>query len=68
MEDLHVLPSHRQQGGARALYNSLLKQAKGENVHKIYWRTLPKNTIAKKFYDQIAEKTDWIRYEDNLDS
>ena len=66
VEDLFVYPKHRQKGCARILMNAVFQSARDKLIEKVYWITREQNKEAQYLYDQLAQKTDWIRYEVDL--
>ena len=66
LEDLFTDPAVRGQGAGRALIESLKRSGKEENWHRIYWMTAEGNSTARALYDQVASKTQWVRYDINL--
>ena len=64
MEDAYVVPEQRKRGAFSALYAELMALAEKEKWEMIYWITRPDNHPAQAFYDKVAKKTNWVRYED----
>ncbi len=67
VEDAYTLPAHRKTGGITVLYDELLARSRKNNWEKLYWMTKVDNLSAQKFYNRIATRTDWVRYERELD-
>jgi RimJ/RimL family protein N-acetyltransferase len=63
LEDLYVRPENRKQGVATDLINSLKEGAAENKVGVIRWITASDNETARKVYDKLAEKTDWVTYD-----
>ncbi|HEY9080754.1 GNAT family N-acetyltransferase [Magnetovibrio sp.] len=61
LEDLFVDPSVRGQGAGRALIEALIAHAKANDWGQVYWRTAETNP-ARKLYDQVADKIDFVTY------
>ena len=66
LEDLFVDPAHRGKGIARALITTIEKAAKSAGCSEMYWITRATNATAQALYDQVATKTDFLRYEIKL--
>ncbi len=62
LEDLFVEPSVRRRGAARALIGDLIARAEGAGWGRIYWMTRENNTAARRLYDSLAERDDFVRY------
>ena len=68
VEDAYILPQYRGKGrGFLLMYEELLRRGTAENWQKIHWITRANNLAAQKLYNRFAQKTDWIRYEKNLE-
>jgi ribosomal protein S18 acetylase RimI-like enzyme len=67
LEDLYVDPGHRGKGIARALIENIEEVAKSAGCSEMYWITRATNTTAQALYDQVATKTDFLRYEIKFD-
>jgi len=61
LEDLFVDPSVRGQGVGRALIEAVAAHAKANDWGQVYWRTANDNP-ARKLYDQVADKIDFVTY------
>jgi len=61
LEDLFVEPTMRGQGAGRALIDAVIRQAKENDWGSVYWRTATDNP-ARKLYDQVADKIDFVTY------
>ena len=66
LQDLFVSPSVRGTGAGKALIEAVYAAAKTENSPSVYWNTQDFNETARKLYDRIATKTDFIKYQRNL--
>lgn len=61
LEDLFVDPAKRGQGAGRALIEAVVHRAKSNDWAQVYWRTAETNP-ARKLYDQVADKIDFVTY------
>lgn len=61
LEDLFVDPAARGQGAGRALIEAVVNHAKANDWGQVYWRTATDNP-ARKLYDQVADKIDFVTY------
>ena len=61
LEDLYVDPSVRGQGAGRALIDAVIAKAQDNGWGQVYWRTATGNP-ARKLYDQVADKIDFVTY------
>ncbi len=67
LEDLFVDPSVRGQGAGRGLIEAVIARARENDWGQVYWRTATGNP-ARKLYDQVADKIDFVTYVHKLDS
>jgi ribosomal protein S18 acetylase RimI-like enzyme len=63
LEDIFVAPEARGRGAGRALIEKLVALGKEEGWRRIYWHTHEGNDRARRLYDSIVERTDYIRYD-----
>jgi GNAT superfamily N-acetyltransferase len=63
LEDLFVTPDSRGAGAGRALIEAVIDRAKTQGWYRVYWQTKQNNATAQRLYDQIAQRTDWLRYD-----
>jgi len=63
LEDLFVDESSRGKGAAPALMNKVKKLALEHKCSELFWITKESNTVARKLYDKMATKSDFVRYE-----
>lgn len=66
LEDLYVDPDARAKGVGRMLIHAVTEKARAENCQKVYWFTHRKNARAQCLYNQVAEQTDFLRYDIQL--
>jgi len=62
LNDLFTLPGARGSGAGKALINAVYDHAKGQGSAGVYWLTAEDNTTARALYDQVAQKTPFIKY------
>ncbi len=62
LQDLYVSKSFRGNGAGKALINAVYNQAKDAGCSRVYWTTQENNYQARKLYDVMANKTDFIQY------
>ena len=63
LSDIYVVPGARRRHVGKSLIEWLCHQAASEHWGRLYWHTAVHNTGAQSLYDQIAGRTDKIRYE-----
>ena len=63
LDDLYVNPKSRGQGVVDALFQALVESAKRKGWPYVRWITAENNYRARRVYDKIAEKTQWITYQ-----
>lgn len=66
LEDLFVAASARGQGVGRALLEACAARGRQFGWRRLYWQTKADNATARVLYDQVAEATDWVRYDWDL--
>lgn len=66
LEDLYVSPTARRLGVGRALLEACAERGRQFGWRRLYWQTKGDNQAAQALYDQLAEKTDWVRYDWDL--
>jgi GNAT superfamily N-acetyltransferase len=66
MPDLFALESVRGQGVGRMLIEAVYKEASNAGSHRVYWQTQESNAVARKLYDNIAERSGFIVYRKQL--
>ncbi len=63
IDDLFVSPAARKQGVARALIAAVEQQAKDGGYQIVRWITAKDNDTARRVYDAVAKKTNWVTYD-----
>ena len=63
LDDLYVNPKSRGHGVVDALFQALVESAKRKGWPYVRWITAENNYRARRVYDKIAEKTQWITYQ-----
>ena len=66
LEDLFVYEAARGSGVGRALIEALAARGRREGWLRLYWQTARDNARAQRLYDQIAQRTSWLRYDLDL--
>jgi ribosomal protein S18 acetylase RimI-like enzyme len=66
LEDLYVAEDARENGVAKALIQQVQELAIKQGCTELFWITKESNTTARKLYDQVANLSDFIRYEKKL--
>ncbi len=62
LEDLYVAEDLRGRGVGKQLCEALKHLGERRGLSQIYWNTRESNETARKLYDQIATKDDFVRY------
>lgn len=63
LDDLYIDRDFRGNGVARALLDAMGEIAAAENAEFVRWVTAEDNTNAQRLYDRVAERTEWVTYE-----
>lgn len=63
LEDLFVAADRRGCGVGRALLEACAARGRQFGWRRIYWQTKSDNATAQVLYDQVASRTDWVRYD-----
>jgi GNAT superfamily N-acetyltransferase len=63
LEDLFVDPETRGKGVGRALIEATYREADAKGATRTYWSTQEFNYRARGLYDQLATKSEFIRYQ-----
>jgi GNAT superfamily N-acetyltransferase len=66
MEDLYVAPEARRRGFAAALIEALAARGREQGWHVLYWVAAEGNAPARRLYERIARRTDFVRYDISL--
>lgn len=67
LEDLYVAEDARENGVAKALIQQVQELAIKQGCTELFWITKENNSIARKLYDQVANLSDFVRYEKKLE-
>jgi ribosomal protein S18 acetylase RimI-like enzyme len=62
LQDLYTAPAVRGRGVGRALIETVYADADARGAPAVYWLTQAGNAAARRLYDRIATKTDFIKY------
>jgi len=62
LEDLYVDPATRKAGIGRALIEAVYAEADARGARRTYWMTQETNATARRLYDQVAKKSDFVQY------
>jgi ribosomal protein S18 acetylase RimI-like enzyme len=62
LEDLYVDEAARGNGVGKLLCEAVKHMAERRGLSQVYWNTRESNEPARKLYDQIAQKDDFVRY------
>ena len=70
LEDLYVMPEHRQRGAGKALFKSLARMAVERGCGRFEWSVLDWNKPAIDFYEMMGAEaqSEWIKYRLSGDS
>ena len=63
LEDLFTAEAARGKGVGRALIAAVCEAAKAAGAARVYWLTQEGNATARRLYDRVAEKSDFVVYE-----
>lgn len=66
LEDLFVRDEARGRGIGGALIAALAERGRREGWLRLYWQTARDNERAQRLYDQVAQRTNWLRYDLDL--
>lgn len=62
LQDLFVHHTARGGGVGRALIEAVYEAADAHGASQVYWLTQDHNVTARRLYDTLASKTDFIKY------
>ncbi|TFL19812.1 GNAT family N-acetyltransferase [Jannaschia formosa] len=63
LQDLYTVPEARGRGVARRLMEAVYAAADDLGCPRVYWLTQEGNATARRLYDRIGRRTDFLRYE-----
>lgn len=66
LDDLFVDPAHRGSGAADALIAAVADEGRRQGWSVIRWITAADNARARKLYDRVAARTEWVTYDIRL--
>ena len=66
LEDLYILPEHRQFGGGSALFDAVVGIARERKVARMDWQVLDWNEPAIRFYEKKGARIDTNWYNGRL--
>jgi len=66
LQDLFTVPEMRRTGVGRALIEAVYRRAEQAGSTRVYWQTHEANLVARRLYDQIAERSGFIVYRRNI--
>ena len=62
LNDLFTVEAARGQGVGRALIEHVRREAGAAGAGKVHWLTHETNTVARRLYDQVADRPGFIQY------
>jgi GNAT superfamily N-acetyltransferase len=62
LEDLFTAEAARGKGVGRALIAAVCAAAKADGIARVYWLTQEHNATARRLYDKVAEKSEFVVY------
>jgi len=66
LEDLFTAEAARGRGAGRALIEAVAEAARAAGAARLYWLTQEHNATARRLYDAVAVKSDFIVYDKAL--
>jgi len=66
LQDLFTTPDLRRTGVGRALIETVYRRAEQAGSARVYWQTHETNLLARRLYDQVAERSGFIVYRRNI--
>jgi GNAT superfamily N-acetyltransferase len=66
LQDLFTAPERRRAGVGRALIEAVYQRAHVAGSARVYWQTHETNLLARRLYDQVAERSGFIVYRKNI--
>lgn len=67
LQDLYVVETSRGNALGKGLILAVYEKARNAGCSRVYWTTQEKNERARKVYDRLASKTDFIQYRHMID-
>jgi len=62
LQDLFTVSEMRRTGVGRALIEAVYRRAEQAGSARVYWQTHETNQVARRLYDQVAERSGFIVY------
>ena len=62
LQDLYVSEAIRSRGVGRALIAAVVDAATEAGARRVFWNTHETNTVARRLYDKVGERTGFIQY------
>ena len=66
LQDLFTVSETRRTGVGRALIEAVYQRAAQAGSSRVYWQTHATNLVARRLYDQVAERSGFIVYRKNV--
>ena len=66
LQDLFTVSETRRTGVGRALIEAVYQRAAQAGSSRVYWQTHETNLVARRLYDQVAERSGFIVYRKNV--
>ena len=66
LADLYTADAARGQGVGRALIRAVYEHARLAGSPRVYWQTHETNAVARRLYDQVAERSGFIVYRQSV--
>lgn len=66
LQDLFTAPGARGRGVATALIERVGEDARRAGSSRLYWQTHESNEVARRLYDQVAERSGFLVYRQTL--
>ena len=63
LDDLFVVPAYRGRGTAQALFTALEQRAREQGWPLVRWITAEDNYRGRAVYDRLAQRTQWVTYQ-----
>lgn len=62
LQDLFTSDAARGRGVATALIHKVFEEAEARGAERVYWQTHEANSVARRLYDRLAERSGFIVY------